>query len=480
MNPYGATPCFLEEDAMPSALLTEATLERFKTSLRGEVLRPEHEGYEEARALWNAMIDERPAVIARCTGVADVIEAVRFARENGLTVAVRGGGHNVAGLASVDDGLMIDLSHMRAVHVDPGARTVRVQGGALWGDVDHETQAFGLATPGGVVSTTGVAGLTLGGGFGWLARMHGLAADNLLSADLVTGDGELVKASSEENAELFWAIRGGGGNFGVVTSFEFQLHEAGPEVLFGPTVYRLEDAPAVLRHYRDFAREAPNECSVYADLLTAPPLPFLPDDAHGTKVLFLAQLYAGGMEEGQEILRPLREFGEPIADAVAPTRYTIAQTTFDPLQPKGARYYWRSHNLTGISDEIIDTVVACASELPTPKSDILFHQLGGAINDRAPAETAYPHRDIEFVVTLGGFSEKPAQDEQCIAWARKWHVALAEHVTGGVYVNFLGQGEGEERLRGAFGDNAARLQRIKAQYDSDNFFHRNHNIEPRR
>ncbi len=458
--------------------MNEAIMEPFETSLRGELLRPESDGYEEARGLWNGMIDRKPALIARCTGVADVIEAVNFARENGLTAAVRGGGHNVAGLASVDDGIMIDLSLMRAVHVDPEARTARVQGGATWGEVDHETQAFGLATPSGIVSTTGVAGLTLGGGFGWLARLYGLAADNLLSADVVTAEGELVKASEDENADLFWAIRGGGGNFGIVTSFEFTLHEVGPEVLFGPTVYWLEDAPEVLHRYREFAREAPDECCVYVDSLMAPPLPFLPEEAHGTKVVFVVQFYAGEVEEGEEILRPLREFGDPIADAVAPSPYAAAQSIFDPLIPKGARYYWKSHNLTGLADEIIDTLVESATKLPTPKSDILIHQLGGVINDRAPDATAYPHRNIEFVVTLGGLSEEPAQDERCIAWARESHAALAEHVSAGVYVNFLSHDEGEERLRSAYGDNAERLRKIKARYDPDNFFRRNHNIEP--
>ncbi len=463
---------------MPGTKLTTAILEPFETHFRGELLEPGNDGYDEARGLWNAMIDERPALIARCTGLADVIAAVDFAREHGLGVSVRGGGHNVAGLASLGDGLMIDLSRMRDVQVDPEARLARVQGGAVWGDVDRETQAFGLATPSGVVSTTGVAGLTLGGGFGWLARRYGLTADNLVSAELVTADGELVKASEQEHADLFWAIRGGGGNFGIVTSFEFRLHEVGPEVLFGPTVYRLEDAAEALRHYRDFARRAPIECSVYADLLTAPPLPFLPEDAVGSKVLFLAQFYAGDPAEGEEVLGPLRAFGDPVADAVAPTPYIDVQGTFDPLLPKGARYYWKSHNLTRISDELIDTVVACAAELPTPRSDILFHQLGGAINDRAPTATAYSHRDVEFSVTLGGSSEEPSEDAACIAWARRWHAALAEHAADGVYANFLSHDEGDERLRAAFGHNAERLRRIKTKYDPGNFFRRNHNIEP--
>jgi FAD/FMN-containing dehydrogenase len=461
-------------------MIGETALETFEAKLRGDLLRPDSEGYEEARALWNAMIDMKPALIARCTGVADVIDAVKFARQNRLAVAVRGGGHNVAGLASVHDGMMIDLSLMRAVHVDAEARTARVQGGALWGDVDRETQAFGLATPGGIVSTTGVAGLTLGGGFGWLSREYGLAADNLLSAEVVTAEGELVKAGEQENRDLLWAICGGGGNFGIVTSFEFRLHQVAPEVLFGPTVYLLEDAAEVLRHYREFARAAPNECSVYVDLLTAPPLPFLPEEVHGTKTLFVVQFFAGSVEEGEEVLRPLREFGRPIADAVAPTPYAEAQSRSDPLYAGGARNYWKSHNLTGLSDEFIDTLVRCAEQLPTPQSDILMHQLGGSINDLAPDAIAYPHRDTEFVVTPGGRWTEPAQDEECIAWTRECHAALAEYVGAGVYVNFLGHDESDDRLRAAYGDNAERLRKIKARYDPDNFFRRNHNIEPQR
>ncbi len=323
---------------------------------------------------------------------------------------------------------MIDLSPMQAPHVDPEARSPLRSGGAIWGDVDHETQPFGLATPGGIVSKTGVARLTLGGGFGWPSRKYGLSADNLLSAELVTAEGEFVKASAEESADLFWAIRGGGGNFGVVTSFELQLHEVGPKVLFGPTVHGLDDAAEVLRHYRDFARGAPNGCSVYADLLTAP------------------------------------------------TPYTAVQTTFDPLLPKGGRYYWKSHDLSGISDQMIDTVVARARRLPTAKSDILIHQFGGVINDPFRAATAHPHRDIDFVVTLGGFSEEPAQDEPCIAWARECHAELGEYAAASVCLNFLSHGEGEARLRSAYGGNAERLRTIKTRYDPENLFRRNHNV----
>jgi FAD/FMN-containing dehydrogenase len=367
---------------------------------------------------------------------------------------------------------------MNAVYVNPKACTARVEGGATWGDVDRETQSFGLATPSGIISTTGVAGLTLGGGFGWLSRKYGLSADNLLSADIVTADGKLIKASSTEHPDLFWAIRGGGGNFGIITSFEFQLHQVGPEVLFGPTVYRLEDAAEVLRHYRNFTSALPNDCTIYADFLTAPPLPFLPEEIHGTKVLFLIQFYAGEPEKGATALRPLREFGNPVADALAPTQYAEAQSRSDPLYPKGGRYYWKSHNLGALTDQMIDTLVDCADTMPTAQCDILIQQLGGRINDLVPDATAYPHRDAEFVVTLGGRGEQPEQDNKFISWVRECHDALGEHAVTGVYVNFLSHDESRDRLRAAFGNNTERLQSIKARYDPNNFFHINQNIVP--
>ncbi len=453
------------------------TLDTFKASLLGEVLPQGVDGYDDARELWNGMIDRKPALIARCEGTADVIEAVKFARRHGMSVAVKGGGHSVAGLASVDDGLMIDLSPMTAVHVDPVARRARVQGGATWAHFDREAQVFGLATPGGIISTTGVAGLTLGGGFGWLSRKHGLTSDNLVSADVVTADGNVARAGRKENPDLFWALRGGGGNFGVVTSFEFQLHDIGPDVLYGPTVYRLEDAAEVLRHYREFMRSAPKECTAYVDFLTAPPLPFLPESEHGEKVLSVIQFHAGSMERGEEVLKPLRDFGNPIGDAVAPTPYTTAQSMVDTLYAKGAGNYWKSSNLGSLSDGIIDTLIACAAQLPTPQSDIMIHQLGGAIDDLPPNATAYAHRGTGFIVTPGGRWEEPGREDECIAWVRECHDALDEHVAAGVYLNFLSRDE-EDRLRSAFGGNYERLQQIKAQYDPDNFFHVNQNIPP--
>ncbi len=459
-----------------TATLQEHIIQELEGKLRGELIRSQEESYDEVRAIWNAMVDKRPALIVRCAGVADVIEAVNFARKHDLLIAVRGGGHNIAGASVCDGGLMIDLSPMRAVHVDPKAHTARVQAGATVADVDHETQAFGLAVPNGVVSTTGVGGLTLGGGFGRLSRKYGLTADNLLSADVITADGALVTASADENPDLFWAIRGGGGNFGIATSFEFKLHQVGPDVLFGPIVYPIEDAAEVLRNYRDFATSAPYECSVWADFLTAPPLPFLPEAVHGTKVLFVAPFYAGDMQDGEEVIKPLREFGEPIADAVAPTPYVAAQRAVDDLYAKGLRNYWKSHNFVDLSDAALDTIVEYARRLPTPQSDLLISHLGGIINDTAQDGTAYPHRDISFVVTPGGRWEDPAQDEAPIAWVRECFDALTEDATGGSYVNFVAEGAGRERE--AFGPNYNRLVELKNKYDPTNFFRLNQNIIP--
>ncbi len=456
--------------------LKEHDVEELKENLRGELVTPRDKGYDEVRAIWNAMIDKRPGLIVRCSGVADVIEAVNFAREYDVLVAVRGGGHNIAGSSVCDGGLVIDLSPMNAVHVDPGARTARVQGGATGAHVDHETQAFDLAVPNGVVSTTGVGGLTLGGGFGRLSRKYGLTVDNLLSADIVTADGALVTARPNEHPDLFWGIRGGGGNFGIVTSFEFKLHEVGPEVLFGPIVYRLEDAAEVLRNYRDFATDAPVECSVWADFLTAPPLPFLPEAIRGTKVLFVAPFYAGDSQDGEEVLRPLREFGEPIADALAATPYVAAQRALDDLYAKGLRNYWKSHNFVDLSDGALDTIIAHAETLPTPQSDLLISHLGGVINDIAPEGTAYPHRDIAFVVTPGGRWEDPAHDAASIAWVRACFDALTPHGTGSSYVNFIAEGTGRERE--AYGPNYGRLVEVKNKYDPTNLFRLNQNITP--
>ena len=450
--------------------------ESLPRGIHGEVLRPGAEGYDEARSIWNAMIDREPAVIVQPTGAADVMTAVEFARERDLPLSVKGGGHNVAGNAICDDGLTIDLSSMSSVRVDPAAQTARVGPGATMADLDHETQAFGLATPGGVVSTTGVAGITLGGGIGWLSRKYGLSIDNLRSVDVVTADRGLVTASEDENPDLFWAIRGGSGNFGIVTSFEFDLHEVGPEVLFGPIVYPYEDAPDLLARYEEFTRDAPRECAVWANSVAAPPLPFIPDDVHGTTVLVLMGFYAGGLEDGEAVLDPLREFGDPVADALEPTRYTEAQSTMDDLYAEGARNYWKAPNFTALGEETIDTIVEYAERAPTPQSELLVHQVGGAVNDVASDATAYPHRSTEFIVTVAARWEDSTRDDECIAWVRECYDALAAGATGGTYVNFEGDSEGSEQ--NAYGENYDRLGEAKTAYDPENVFRQNQNVKP--
>src|SRR6056297_1833093 len=379
--------------AVTTTPVDDGAIDGFGEGLHGELLRPGDPNYDETRAIWNGMIDRRPALIARAMGISDVIAAVNFAREQDIVLAIRGAGHNIAGNAVCDDGLMLDLSAMRSVQVDPKEKTARVEPGATLADFDHEAQAFGLATPLGINSTTGVAGLTLGGGFGWLTRKYGMTVDNLRSVDVVTADGERRRASEDENPDLFWGLRGGSGNFGVATSFEFDLHEVGPEVLAGPVVYPGEDAAGVLRHVRDFNEEAPDEAAVWAILRKAPPLPFLPSDTHGVGVLVVVAFYAGDMDEGEQVLEPLRSYGDPIADAVGPHRYAEFQQSFDPLLTEGARNYWKSHNFDELPDEAIDTAVEYAAEIPSPLSEIFFAQLGGEMARVPDDATAYPHRD---------------------------------------------------------------------------------------
>ncbi len=444
--------------------------------LRGALITPDAPDYDAARAVWNGLVDRRPAAIASCSGVADVIAATRFAAEKGLAVSIRGGGHNIAGSAVADGALMIDLSAMRAAHVDPERRIAVVEGGATLGDLDHEAQAFGLAAPGGVVSTTGVAGLTLGGGFGWLARLHGLAADNLLSVDLVTPDGNLVTASDAENPDLFWALRGGGGNFGVAVRFAFRLHPQRRDVLFGPTFFRLEDAGAALRRWRDFSADAPREACVWANLMTAPPLPFIDARLHGEKALNLLQFYAGDPEEGARVLKPLREAGAPIADAVGVTEYVEAQSRLDGVYEKGPRNYWKAFNFAALSDTVIDLLVDRAATMPTPASEILICQLGGAIADVAPDATAYPHRGANFIVTPGARWTDPADDGRCLDWIKTSFEPLSEHRPLGAYVNFIAEPSGREK--DAYAANYERLAQAKARFDPANRLRSNQNVKP--
>lgn len=463
--------------ASTSDSIDESAVRALADRLRGPLLRPGEPEYDAARQVWNAMIDRRPALIARCMESADVVEALGFARDHDLLVAVRGGGHNVAGNAVCDGGMMIDLSPMNSAQVDPKRKTARVEAGATLGDFDREAQAFGLATPLGINATTGVAGLTLGGGFGWLSRAHGLSVDNLLAADVVTASGELVHASEEENSDLFWAIRGGGGNFGVVTSFDFELHDVGPEVLSGPLVFAGDQTRAVLEFVREFQDNAPDEVVAWPILRKAPPLPFLPEDVHGTDVVIVAAFYAGDVKEGERALAPLRRFGNPIADAIAANPYSAWQQAFDPLMAPGLRNYWKAHNLSGLSDGAIDTALEYAATLPGPHCEIIFIRMGGAIN-RVPAEaTAYPHRDHEWMWDLHTRWEDPSKDDEMIGWARSFFDDMAPFGTGGTYVNFISETEGEENR--AYRSNYERLARLKAKYDPDNFFRLNQNVVPR-
>jgi FAD/FMN-containing dehydrogenase len=446
-------------------------------SIRGEILTSESAGYDKVRAIWNAMIDRKPALIARCKTTDDVVQCVKFAKQHGLLVAVRGGGHNIAGNAVCDGGLLIDLSLMRAVSVDAAKKTASVEGGALLGDLDAATQAHGLAVPVGINSTTGVAGLTLGGGFGWISRKYGLTIDNLISATVVTAAGEKLVASERENADLFWAIRGGGGNFGVVTSFEFKLHAIGTQVLSGLIVHPLSEAKSVLKFYRDFAAKAPDELAVWFVLRKAPPLPFLPAAWHGKEILVLAACYVGDQATGEKVLQPLRSFGKPIADVIGPTPFVGWQQALDPLLTPGMRNYWKSHEFLGLPDGLIDTLVDFAGRLPDPQTEIAFAQLGGAIGRVPNDATAYSHREAKFLVNLHGRWDAAANDSTCISWARDLFKACGPFSTGAVYVNFLTADE-EERVKLAYGANHARLTSIKQKLDPTNLFRMNQNIRP--
>ncbi len=459
------------------ANLQATQIKELKSNFRGDVLMPRDEGYDSARMIWNATIDKHPALIVRCTSTPDVVRAVNFARDNGLLLAVRGGGHNIAGNAMCDDGIVIDLSQMKAARVDAAARRVTIEGGATLADLDAATQAHGLATPVGINSTTGVAGLTLGGGFGWLSRKYGMTIDNLESAEVVTAAGEVVRASATENPDLFWALRGGSGNFGVVTRFEFRLHPVGPEVLSGLIVYPISEAKSVLRQYREFVAKAPDDLSVWAVLRQAPPLPFLPAESHGTGMIALALLYAGDPKQGEKLIEPLRKFGTPMGEHVGVQPYVAWQQAFDPLLTAGARNYWKSHNFSTLKDGLFDAVIEYIGKLPSPQCEIFFGAIGGATTRPAPDSAAYAHRDAQFVMNVHGRWEDAADDERCIAWARDYFNASAPFASGGAYVNFLTADEGD-RVRSAYGPNYDRLAQVKRKYDPANLFRVNQNIQP--
>jgi len=455
--------------------LTE--VDRLAEQICGPVLRAGDEGYDVARVIWNAMIDKRPALIVSCVETGDVVRTVNFARENRLLLAVRGGGHNIAGSALCDGGIVLDLSQMKAVTVDTEARRATVEAGATLAEFDAATQAFGLATPLGINSTTGIAGLTLGGGIGWLSRKYGLTIDNLVSAEVVTAAGTVVRASASEHPDLFWALRGGGGNFGVVTRFEFALHPVGPNLLSGLIVYPISEARAVLQQYRDFIANAPNELSVWVVMRKAPPLPFLPAEAHGTDILALALLYTGDPNEGSSIIEPLRKFGNPVGEHVGVQPFVAWQQAFDPLLTPGARNYWKSHNFTSLDDGLFDTAIEYLKLMPSPHSEIFLASIGGATARPAPRATAYAPRDAQFVINVHGRWLDDTEDERCILWARSFFNATSRFATGGAHMNFMTADE-KDRVPAAYGPNYGRLAQVKRTYDPGNMFRVNQNIQP--
>jgi len=437
---------------------------------------PGDAGYDQRRQVWNASIDRSPAVIVRAGDHDDIRHAVTTAAAFGLNVCIKGGGHNIAGSAVADGALMIDMSDLKQIEIDAEHLIARVGGGATWADFDAAAQAEGLAAPGGVVSSTGVAGLTLGGGFGWLARLHGLAVDNLLSAEIVLADGTVAVCSQSEHPDLFWALRGGGGNFGIVTEFTFRLHPVGPQVLFGPTFFALRDARRVLTAYAEHAPLLPRKACVWANLMTAPPVPVLPESVHGTKVLTLMQFHAGTAEEAQSDLRALYAGAEPLGSALAPGPYTQAQSFLDAAYDFGARNYWRAHNHHTLSPPFVDLLVDLASGLPTPESELLICLLGGAVADVSENATAFPHRQIPFMTTPGVRWRDENDDTRMVGWLKHASEQIAAHAVPGSYVNFIAEAEGNAPR--AYGRNLARLAAIKRKYDPGNLFRFNQNITP--
>jgi FAD/FMN-containing dehydrogenase len=460
-----------------AGLVDAGRLGALHSAVKGEILDQRSAAYDGARTVWNAMIDRKPGLIIRCREQADVVHAVNFARDNGLLVAVLGGGHNIAGNAICDGGIVIDLSHMKEVRVDAAARQARVGPGATLADVDKATQAFGLAVPTGINSTTGIAGLTLGGGFGWLTRKYGLTIDSLIAAEVVTADGEARRASATENQDLFWALRGGGGNFGVVTAFEFQLSPAGPEVYSGLIVHPIADAQPVLKAYRQAVAAAPDELTCWTVMRQAPPLPFLPTDWHGKEVLVLALCYCGDVEKGEQATAPLRSIGNPIATHLGPTPYVGWQQAFDPLLTPGARNYWKSHDITDLSDVAIEILVDAIGRLPGPECEVFTAHVAGALARVSVDATAFPQRRPHFVMNVHARWRDAGMDQPCIGWARKLFEAMSPHAAGTVYVNFM-PGDESEQVERAYGVNFGRLAEIKRRYDPSNLFRMNQNVKP--
>jgi len=456
--------------------MSGVSLDQLRSRVRGQLIQPSDEAYDSARRVYNAMIDKRPGLIVMCADAADVIAAVDYARENRMLVAIRGGGHNGGGLGTCDGGVVIDLSRMKGVRVDPTAHTVRVGGGCTWGDVDHATHAFGTAVPTGIISTTGVGGLTLGGGIGHLSRKHGLTIDNLLSADVVLADSRFVIASSDRNEDLYWALRGGGGNFGVVTSFLFRLQPV-KTVYAGPTFWPLDQAGGVMKIYRELIAGAPDDVNGFFAFLTVPPAPMFPEHLHGKKVCGIIWCCTESVSEAEKTIKPMRQFGKPVFDHVGPMPHPALQSIFDPLYPPGLQWYWRADFVKELSDKAIELHLEHASRLPTMHSTMHLYPVNGAVQRIGKSETAFSYRDVTWAEVIVGVDPEPAHREKIVAWTKEYWDALHPHSAGGAYVNFMME-EGQDRVRTTYRDNYQRLATVKKKYDPTNLFRVNQNIHP--
>jgi len=460
--------------------LTGDDINGLRAQIRGGVIAPGEAGYDEARTVWNAMIDRRPALVARPRGVAEVMAAVRFARQRDLLLSIKGGGHNIAGLATADGALMLDLSLMRGVWVDAGARVARAQAGCLLGDVDRETAVHGLAAVLGFVSLTGIAGLTLGGGFGYLTRRWGWTSDNVTGMDVVTADGRLVRASDDEHPDLFWGLRGGGGNFGVVTGIDYRLHPVGPDVVGGVVAWPVSEAPKVLELYRTLAEEAPPELTLVTLIRPAPPAPWLPKDWHGKLIVGILACHSGTPEEAERAVAPIKSFGKPLGDVLVRRPYVQLQALLDATQPKGRRYYWKSEYLPGVEPALSEAFIAHGARIRSPHSAVILFQLGGALNQLGADHSPVGNRDARYVLNIAGSWERAEEDPEHIAWAREAWAGMRRFSTGGTYVNFLTADEDDARVRTSLGPGLARLAAIKAAWDPDNVFRTNRNVSPAR
>jgi FAD/FMN-containing dehydrogenase len=458
--------------------LPQVVINGWKARLRGPVLDPSETAYEDSRTVWNNMIDRRPAMVARCLGNTDVIECVRFAREHDLLLCIKGGGHNIAGLAVADGALMLDLSLMRGVWVDQRRGVAHAQAGCLLGDVDRETQLHGLASVLGFVSLTGVAGLTLGGGFGYLTRRWGWTADNVGAMDVVTAEARLVRASSDENTDLFWGLRGGGGNFGVVTGIDYALHPVGPEILGGVVAWPASEAAGVLELYRTLAEQAPPELTLVALMRPAPPAPWLPKERHGTPIVAVLACYTGDLDEGEKLVAPIKSFGKPIGDILVRRPYVQMQSLLDATQPKGRRYYWKSEFLPRIEPALCERAVEHAARIQSPHSAVILFQLDGALNRLSGDHSAAGNRDARYVLNIAGSWERPEDDEANVDWARVAWNDMKRFSTGGTYINFLTEDDGTERTEAALGGALPRLGQVKTRWDPQNVFRTNRNVTP--